>query len=149
MFSAQFSVSAWSFRICFLGGLIITKPVLGEVRCVRLGWECMSGFVCLLYVFSSRGFELQSITVLFFKWFILLLLLFLVKQNCGHICFSRVGPGLQRRKSIGDILCAFSMCFWTQIFFLSTWKLKRDIWLSYILYINLCINGSLFSWATV
>lgn len=65
MFSAQFSASAWSFRICFLGELIITKPVLGEVRCVRLGWECMSGFVCLLFVFSSRGFELQSIIVLF------------------------------------------------------------------------------------
>lgn len=82
---------------------------------MRLGWECMSGFVCLLFVFSSRGFELQSIIVLFFKWFILLLLL--VKQNCGHICFSRVGPELQRRKSIGDVLCAFSRCFWTQIFF--------------------------------
>lgn len=76
----------------------------------------MSGFVCLLFVFSSRGFELHNCVI--FKWFILLmLLLFLVKQNCGHICFSRVGPGLQRRKSIGDVLRAFSVCFWTQIFF--------------------------------
>ena len=34
-------------------------------------------------------------------------------------------------------LVLFFFCFPT------TWKLKRDIWLGYILYINLCINGSL------
>lgn len=42
-----------------------------------------------------------------------------------------------------------SWCVSGYTFFHQLEKLKRDIWLDYILYINLCINGSLFSWATV
>lgn len=57
LLNAQFcSVFAWSFSICFLGGLLKTKPVLGEVGCVCVSRLAVYEWFCLLFgcVFLQR-----------------------------------------------------------------------------------------------
>lgn len=53
------SVFAWNFSICFLGWLLKTKPVLGEVRRVCFqAWCVWVVLLAFLVVFSSRGLEI-------------------------------------------------------------------------------------------
>lgn len=147
------SVFAWSFSVCFLGWLLKTKPVLGEVRRVCFqAWCVWVVLLTFLVVFSSRGLEILISNCVYYYILSGFGVYFFLPQVklWTHLLFKGRASVLET-KEYCRLYSAFLMCFWTVFFFFfaTTWKLKRDIWLGYILYINLCINGSLFSWATV
>lgn len=93
-----------------------TKPVLGEVMFVCIQAGRTGGFVC----FSSRGlFFKQSLwRVFFFKKKFLLLLLYNIYIYIfwsSKIVNTFAFQSFQDGKSSGDVLCAFSMCYFHQL----------------------------------
>lgn len=148
MLNAQFcSVFAWSFSICFLDGLLKTKPALGEVRCVCFQAWCVWVILLAFWLyFPSEVWNFNQLFVCYLKKRVALV--FPQVKLWTHLLFKgRVS--VIETEEYWRLYCVPSWCVSGHTFFPTTWKLKRDIWLGYILYIILCINGSLFSWATV
>lgn len=148
MLNAQFcSVFAWSFSICFLDGLLKPNQYLGRLDVYVSRLDVCEWF-CLLFcfIFLQKFGTLINNCVCYLKKKVALV--FPQVKLWTHLLFKDRTSVLETEEYY-RLYYVPLWCVSGHKFFPTTWKLKRDIWLGYILYINLCINGSLFSWATV